>query len=350
MAATLGLALAACSPGGGAEQDGGTNPDCPAEEALRSALVQVVSDVDFSFVVERTSDGRRFVYERAPSTLQTAYESASTSKLVTAVIVLRVVDEGLLSLDDRPIEFIPDWPIVAPDPLADLTLAQLLSFTSGLVDEPLCLNLAAFDFATCVNNIGMRNLGNGKTPGGEFFYASTHLQVAGLMAMRAKNVGSFTALVDDFKADTGLFASGVYDLPSATNPRLAGGMHWTGDEYAAFLKKLAAGELLQPATQTALLGDHTASATIGYSPAFAALNEQWHYGFGLWHECASPTFNCTAGARVSSPGAYGAYPFWDRERGYFGLLARQGDLGSFTQGVAVERTVRPQVEAWLACP
>jgi len=322
---------------------------CPAEQALRDALSLVVSDVDFSFAVERT-DGRRFVYERAPSTMQTSYESASTSKLVTAVIVLRAVDDGVLSLDSRPADVLPGWPIMAPDPLAEITLADLLSFTSGLVDEPLCLNGPAQDFAGCVMTIGTRNMGNGRTPGTEFFYASTHLQVAGLMAMQAKGVTTWGALVDELGSETGLFATSTYDLPSSTNPRLAGGMHWTGDEYSAFLRKLAAGELLQPATQTALLGDHTASATTGYSPVASELNEAWHYGFGLWHECQSATFTCTAGARVSSPGAYGAYPFWDRDKGYFGLLARQGDLGSFPQGIAAERAVRAEVEAWLSCP
>jgi hypothetical protein len=35
----------------------------------------------------------------SPSTL---YESASTSKLITAVVILSLVDEGVLSLDDHP--------------------------------------------------------------------------------------------------------------------------------------------------------------------------------------------------------------------------------------------------------
>jgi len=99
-----------------------------------------------------------------------------------------------------------------------------------------------------------------------------------------------------------------------------------------------------------LLADHTASATMVYSPSVVGLGEDWHYGFGLWHECQNPAFNCTAGARVSSPGAYGAYPFWDRSHGYFGIVARQGTLGTFPNGVAIERSVRSTVEQWVACP
>jgi hypothetical protein len=106
-----------------------------------------------------------------------------------------------------------------------------------------------------------------------------------------------------------------------------------------------------------LVADHNASTTIAYSPIALAptngLGENWHYGFGLWNECqvaASAPFTCTAGTRVSSPGAYGAYPFWDRSKNYFGIVARQGTLGTFPNGIAIERAVRPTVEQWAACP
>ena len=187
-------------------------------------------------------------------------------------------------------------------------------------------------------------------PGQEFYYASTHLQVAGLMAIKARGVASWQDVFTEFKTQTGLFATSTYELPSASNPRLAGGMLWTGEEYMAFLKALRDGALLNAASMSNLLADHTATATMVYSPAVAGLGEDWHYGFGLWHECQSATYNCTAGSRISSPGAYGAYPYWDRSKGYFGIVARQGTLGTFPNGVAIERAVRPRAEEWAACP
>ena len=230
-----------------------------------------------------------------------------------------------------------------------MTLAQLLSFTSGLEVEPLCLNAGWADLETCVTNIANANVGNGITPGQQFYYASTHLQVAGLMAIKARNVASWQDIFSEFKTQTGLFSTATYDLPSSTNPRLAGGMHWTGEGYKAFLTALKNGSLLNSTSMGQLLADHTASATIAYSPTVAGLGEDWHYGFGLWHECQSATFNCTAGTRVSSPGAYGAYPFWDRNKGYIGLVARQGAISTYTNGIAIERSVRPIVEQWVAC-
>ena len=347
---------------GGCSSSGSDTPPAPGpvagpscsvaqlEGAMDSTLAQTSSDVDFSFSVER-QDGRRYSYNRGGSTLLTSYESASTSKMVSAVIILRLVEQGYLRLTDKPQERISGWPITSSsNSLYNMTLEHLLSFTSGLTTEPLCLNSGAAIFDTCVNTIATTNAGNGMTPGQEFYYASTHLQVAGLMAINARGVATWQDVFTEFKTQTGLFPTAAYDLPSATNPRLAGGMHWTGDEYMAFLKALKNGSLLNSTSMGQLLADHTASAAMTYSPALVGAGEDWHYGLGLWHECQSATFNCTAGTRVSSPGAYGGYPFWDRSKNYFGIVARQGTLGTFQNGIAIERSVRPDVEQWLACP
>lgn len=346
----LGSTLAAgCGGGGSSPPPAPTCSTTELEAALDAGLTQAVSDVDFSFSVERP-DGRRYHFNRGVSTLQTSYESASTSKMVTAVIILRLVEQGYLNLSDRPQDRISAWPIASNDSLYNLTLTQLLSFTSGLITGPGCLNNGSADFEACVINIANTNAGNGRAPGQEFYYANPHLQVAGLMAVKARGVASWQDVFTEFKTQTGLFASATYDLPSSSNPRLSGGMHWTGEEYMGFLKALKDGALLNSASMSQLLADHTASATIAYSPITAGLAEEWHYGFGLWHECRSATFNCNAATtRVSSPGAYGAYPFWDRSKGYIGIVARQGALGTFPNGVAIERSVRPTVEQWVAC-
>ena len=356
-----------CSSGGGGETSGGppaVGASCSVaqlEGSMDSVLSQTASEVDFSFAVER-QDGRRYNFSRGTSTLQTSYESASTSKLVSAVIILRQVERGYLNLSDRPQRYIPTWPLLNTDPLFNMTLAQLLSFTSGLAtaaqSEQACLSLSGANFESCVNNIANAQAGNGVIPGLQFYYSSNHLQVAGLMAIKARGipVATWQDLFTEFKAQTGLFMNSAYDLPSVTNPRLAGGMHWTGEEYMAFLKALKDGSLLNASSMNQLVADHTASAAMVYSPIALAipngLGENWHYGFGLWNECqvsANAPFTCTAGIRVSSPGAYGAYPFWDRSKNYFGIVARQGTLGTFPNGIAIERAVRPKVEEWAAC-
>jgi len=325
------------------------------EGRMDGALCSVPSSVDFSFCVE-DSNGGQYSFDRGSSTMTTMYDSASTSKLVAAVVILRQVENGYLGLGDHPQDFIDpvnDWTIPPTDPLYGITLSQLLSFTSGLETDP----PGKFtDMTDEINAIAQANAGNGISPGSEFYYASTHLQVAGLMAVNARGVENWNALFDEFRNQTGLFPTSSFCLPPVQpdNPRLAGGMRWTGEEYLGFLRALAKGELLGPGMMDQLLADHTPSNVVAmaYSPVLAAppngLGEEWHYGFGLWQECKGAPYSGIPGSRVSSPGAYGAYPFWDRAHGYFGIVARQGALGTYPEGIQIERSVEEDLNLWAA--
>jgi CubicO group peptidase (beta-lactamase class C family) len=324
------------------------------EAQMGTVLSQAASEVDFSFAVERR-DGRRFTFNRGSSTLNTSYESKSASKLVSAVILMRLVEQGFLALSDQPQNYIAAWPIGSGDPLSGMTLAHLLSFTSGLTQDPACLDAANSDFEECVLSVAGANAGNGNVPGQAFFYASGHLQVAGLMAVKARGVADWQAIFTEFRSQTGLFPASPFDAPSLSNPNLAGGMHITGEDYLAFLRALKGGLLLNAASMSQLLADRTASIPMTFSPIRSGigggpgLGEDWHYGFGLWHECQSATFNCVAGTRVSSPGALGTYPFWDISKGYSGIVVRAGAFGTTNTGIEIERSVRAAMEAWAAC-
>jgi CubicO group peptidase (beta-lactamase class C family) len=70
----------------------------------------------------------------APVTQDTAFQAASISKLVTAVLALRMVEQGKLDLDGNINRVLHSWqlpvdPKLAPD---GVTLRQLLSHTAGL--------------------------------------------------------------------------------------------------------------------------------------------------------------------------------------------------------------------------
>jgi CubicO group peptidase (beta-lactamase class C family) len=77
--------------------------------------------------------GRQDVERAAPAQPFTAFELDGTTQLLSTAIVLRCVEEGRLSLDDRVAEFSsPDGPPV--DPRA--TIRQVLSHTSDAGDGP----------------------------------------------------------------------------------------------------------------------------------------------------------------------------------------------------------------------
>jgi len=78
--------------------------------------------------------GLRDLTTCAPATPETAFQAASISKVVTAVIALRLVEQGKIGLDRNINEALRSWTLPrdasrAPD---GVTLRQLLSHTAGL--------------------------------------------------------------------------------------------------------------------------------------------------------------------------------------------------------------------------
>ena len=144
-----------------------------------------------------------------------------------------------------------------------------------------------------------------------------------------------------------MFPGRIYDTPSQSNPLLAGGMNWNGLEYVDFLRALYTASILNADLIAAAHSDQIAGQDVVNSPALDGFNEDWHYGFGVWFECHSNTFDCSARTRMSSTGRYGAYPFIDYEHQYFGIVSREGENGSFTEGYKMFVSVEPLIHAWL---
>ncbi|MEJ2504348.1 MAG: serine hydrolase [Gemmatimonadota bacterium] len=69
-------------------------------------------------------------HANVPITPATAFAAGSITKVFTAVTLLRLAEEGRVSLDDSLHSWLPAYPNTDPD----ITLRQLLSHTSGLSD------------------------------------------------------------------------------------------------------------------------------------------------------------------------------------------------------------------------
>ena len=63
---------------------------------------------------------------------------------------------------------------------------------------------------------------------------------------------------------------------------------------------------------------------IGRHPAKDLSHPQWEYGLGNWIECSGAQ-QCK-GAINSSEGAFGFYPWLDRQKGYYAILATKGEV------------------------
>jgi len=93
-------------------------------------------------VVKQKAYGQANVELAVPATPETVYQIASTTKTLTAAAVLKLVEEGKLSLDDSVTKWLPE----APAAWAGVTVRHCLTHTSGLPDivvDPCSLELVA---------------------------------------------------------------------------------------------------------------------------------------------------------------------------------------------------------------
>ena len=127
-ACLLTLALAACG-GGGGEPPPVPGPDTTwtAVESAVTASVQANSIPGLTLSVYDRTGRQVYVHTWGDAAPSRRIAIASASKLVSGFVLLRLVDQGLLTLDSTT-GTVLGW----TGPQAAITLRQLLSFTSGL--------------------------------------------------------------------------------------------------------------------------------------------------------------------------------------------------------------------------
>jgi CubicO group peptidase (beta-lactamase class C family) len=270
---------------------------------------------------------------------------ASASKFVSGLVLMRLVDRGVLSLDSTTGEVL-GW----AGANGSIRLSHLLSFTSGLPREAACTRTLAVTLAQCVDQIAA--LTAIAPPGERYDYGSTHLHVAARMAEVRTGKEWAAIFAEELREPLGTASDiAYYTAPrqslGTSNPLIAGGLRASSDEYAPFLA-LAFRRGLGP-SGTRLISDAIfdaqaknpyPDAVVGYSPLEAG-GLDFRYGLAAWLECATPATGC---AVISSPGAFGFTPWLDREAGYYAILAMEIDSGA-TFSVRVEQTLEPLIRA-----
>ena len=110
-------------------------------EKLQSALDEVVAEKGFGASIKVTSSLGTWVATSGVSNLETQtpiqsedkFQIASVTKTFTAVVVLKLVEEGKLSLDDTLGKWLPNIAKNIPDG-NNITIRQLLNGNSGIYD------------------------------------------------------------------------------------------------------------------------------------------------------------------------------------------------------------------------
>ncbi len=337
---------------------GGTSipppPPPPPPPPVTDIWVDVKAAIDASPVVNirlmvGNGGGVVFSYEKGSFPADTQYLLASASKLLSGATIFTLVEDGTLSLSDRPADIIPWWTNDPADARSQVTLEHLLSFTSGFNDPPTdtsCITDGTTSLGACAQEF--YNIGLGTAPGDAFYYGPSHLQIAAHMAELATGMSWSQIFQTKIVDALSLSNNTVFALPSTTNPRIAGGAQSTPADYAEVLRALLAGELITDMDMFTI--DRTPNVVFGRRPgSIEALGEDWHYGLGFWRQCDLAQWDntCTNNIIISSGGAFGWTPWIDFQNNYFGLTAMEAPPG--THGaVNLQNQLQPLIVTALA--
>ncbi|MEO6653041.1 MAG: serine hydrolase domain-containing protein [Ilumatobacteraceae bacterium] len=326
----------------------------PAVEA--SYDFTAVGPIVDSFVTERGLDGAGLVIvERDRGIVHEQYWGefaadrvsliASSSKMLTAGVLLRLADQGLLDLD-APVADVVDWGAGNPD----VTPAQLVSNSSGLVgllDDVgygpyLCQFLAAGTLQACAERVFTTPDDDADVSPSDtrFRYGGAQWQVAGAVAEVAAGT-SWAELIDEtyvrpcgvdslgynnhfaqlpgrgFAYPDG-FDDGPSVLSATDNPNMEGGAFIDPPDYAALLlMHLRDGrcgdvQVLSEAAVERMHEDRIGEVYGGSTYTGSG------YGMGWWVD----------DTRITDPGAYGSVPWLDLDGGYGAYLVIEADAAT----------------------
>ncbi|HAA33670.1 MAG TPA: hypothetical protein DCE56_45490, partial [Cyanobacteria bacterium UBA8553] len=239
----------------------------------------------------------RVIYERAfgDYTTNTVVPIASASKLISASVIMSVVDEGLLSLDAPISKYLPDL----SGKEGRITLRQLMSHTSGLPGNNRCLANTSITLAECVDQIF--RVGLQTDPGTQFRYGGVSFQVAGRLAEVASGKSWNTLFEEKIKNPLNMVNT---SYGNTENPRIAGGASSTLQDYANLLQMLLNGGVfkskrsLSAQSVTEMQRDQTRGVPIASTPQ----PDKRRYGLGAWRDIVDSKGKAI---QLSCQGAFG---------------------------------------------
>ncbi len=315
-------------------------------------------------VVERD---RGVVYEHYTGNVDAGRISliASASKSLTAGVLMRLDDQGVLDVD-APVADVVDWGSAHPD----VTPAQLLSNSSGLyglTDGPpylpyICQYVASGTLQECARTIFTTAEDDDVVvpPDTEFRYGGGQWQVAGAVAEAASGKTWDQLVRETFTEPCGLttfaynnhftqmigpdgpfsyppqFQGDPGNLQPTRNPNMEGGVYTTPRDYAQLLLMQLRGgtcgdtRVLSERAVERMQRDRIGQVYDGSTGS----TDQAGYGLGWWVDRDEAGF-------VEDAGAYGAVPWIDNGRGYAAYLVVER---TYDDGGAVAEAVRPLLD------
>ena len=304
--------------------------------AVDARLAQIVATGEASGAGLRIDVRGETVYERTAGswTADQFVPIASSTKLFAATAIATLIDDRLLSLSTPVIDVLP-WFDDSDPAKAAITLGQLLSHTSGLpglATPTPCLDNTTTTLDACVRQIAAVPLSY--PPGAGFAYGGASFQVAGLMAATVTGQ-SFVQLFDERLVQP---CNLRWSWLSTTNPRVAGG----GMTDTASTMKVLDIQRTGRCGRNRIVSRRVRRAmSANWSASFVSPS----YGLGLWRDRVNGGGQSLV---ISSAGAFGTLPWFDRKRHYTAYLS----MLVFNNGVGVAARARtdlvPLIEQTLS--
>jgi CubicO group peptidase (beta-lactamase class C family) len=374
LACCLATCLAACGdddaskpqPGADAAVDADSGPGASKLDftAFDAAIEKFVQDNGLrgaSAVVVQSDSGVVHAKGYGEFAADRLYLIASSSKVISVGVLMRLVDAGKLDLDMPISKYLGDW----GDHKSDITTAQLISNSSGLVsltDNPyyapyICQYAEAGSVSDCAKMIyAADDAADRKPPDTKFNYGGGQWQLAGGIAEVVSGkpwaqliadayvtpcAASSLGYTNQFQKAGGTSYPTFFDgdtsgLPTTDNASIEGGAYITAGDYAKLLLMHLHGGLcgstrvLSEASTARMQKDRIAAyGGVTPDPSYAG------YGLGWWVDRQH------AGA-VADPGAYGAVPWLDLGRKYGAMIMLESTA---MLGAQLREQVKPLVEA-----
>ncbi|HZJ54252.1 MAG TPA: serine hydrolase [Myxococcaceae bacterium] len=343
----LGCATAPERPPGAASPPGAATASTPdggsAPPAASTGTPAAFAEVDALLAqslptwgggVLRVEQDDAVIFERAYGGYSTAdaVPIGSATKLLSTLVILTLVRDGMLGLDAPAGALLPSW----PKDKAGISLRMLLAQTSGMPARSDCLEARGTTLAACTQEIARTPLRS--PPGKAFIDGGSGFQVAGRMAELASGQ-PWALLVQTRLMDPLGFRSTGFGRTD--NPRIAGGAQANAAEYARALRQLLPGarpDLIGQSLREAMVADQSGGAPLQQSAfALAPGRESLRAGFGVYRDRVG---NDGRALEVVSQGVFGFTGWVDTERRLVGVLVVRGKVSEVWP---VEQRVRELV-------
>jgi CubicO group peptidase (beta-lactamase class C family) len=162
----------------------------------------------------------------ADATAATPFVIGSTTKSLTALAVMQLVDAGDVALDARVRDYVPELSLAAGEPVDAITVRHLLQQTSGLDDltgGPLLASATDGTPLEAVAELAGAELAS--PPGATWRYANVNYVLAGLVVERASGMSYADYLEQRIFAPLGMDDSTARGRPVDASP---GHRFWFG--------------------------------------------------------------------------------------------------------------------------